>query len=90
MLFLLVKAILDFVKKRKKSKNKGVITLYSYEIENYLRDHNYQLLPEEVWEVTNTANNPQVKNIKYFCFSNEYVIETSDGHSFRFGVRRGV
>ena len=61
--------------------------MYSYEIEKYLQEHNYQLNSEECMKIMNPNENPQIQEIKCFSADSRYMITTSDGYHFSFTVR---
>lgn len=63
------------------------MTLYSYEMEQYIKDRNYYLTAEEGAELMNTDINTQIVMIKYYGFNNEYQINTSDGYILRFNIK---
>lgn len=65
-----------------------MILLYSYEIENYLREHNYSLTAKECAELINIDINSQIVRVRYDPFENDYQIDTSDGYCFRFKVNK--
>lgn len=65
-----------------------MILLYSYEIENYLREHNYSLTAEECAGLMNVNINTQIVKIKYYPFEDNYQVDTSDGYCFRFKVNK--
>lgn len=61
--------------------------MYSYEIEEYLRERNYTLTPEETLEIINVSINTQIFYISYNSEYNYYEIRTRDGYCFKFGVK---
>lgn len=65
----------------------GCDFLYSYEIENYLKERNYSLTAKECAELVNTTVNTQIVRVKYYPFDGNYQIDTSDGYYFRFTIR---
>lgn len=62
--------------------------MYSYEIENFLKERNYCLTPEEILEVINVSINTQIFYISYNQEYNYYEIRTRDGYCFKFGVKQ--
>lgn len=62
--------------------------MYSYEIEMFLREHNYVVTPEECCRLLDINTNTQIDNIKYSCENNQYVINTLDGFRFTFWVAK--
>lgn len=61
--------------------------MYSYEIEEYLRERNYTLTPTEILEIINVSINTQIFYISYNSEYNYYEIRTKDGYTFKFGVK---
>ena len=61
--------------------------MYSYEIENYLKERDYWLTPEECNLLMDINTNTQITNMKFFCTDNEYHISTNDGYNFVFHVK---
>ena len=61
--------------------------MYSSEIEIFLKERDYRVTPDECNLLVDTNRNPQIKNMKFFCANNEYVISTEDGYCFRFQVK---
>lgn len=61
--------------------------MYSSEIEQFLKERNYVVTPEECNVLMDVNTNTQIKNMKYFCGNNEYHIVTDDGYHFIFYVR---
>ena len=60
--------------------------MYSVEIENFLKERNYKITPQECNLLMDTNKNTQIKNMQFFCANNEYHIETDDGYYFIFWV----
>jgi len=60
--------------------------MYSGEIEMFLKERNNMVTSEECNMLVDINQNPQIKNMKFFCDNNEYVINTEDGYCFRFQV----
>ena len=62
--------------------------MYSFEIEDYLRQRNYKLKPEECSYIMDIQRSSQICNIKYYPADNDYVIETTDGYKFSFEIKK--
>lgn len=60
--------------------------MYSIEIEQFLKDRNYILTPQECNTIMDVNTNTQITNMKFFCDNNEYHISTDDGYYFKFIV----
>lgn len=60
--------------------------MYSEEIEDFLRERNYVVTMDECNRLVDINVNTQIKNMKFFCANNEYVINTEDGYCFKFWV----
>ena len=61
--------------------------MYSSEIENFLKERNYVVTPEECNILMDVNVNTQIAHMKYLCANNEYHIITDDGYSFIFTVK---
>lgn len=61
--------------------------MYSKEIEGFLRERNNVVSPEECKRIIDITVNPQIKNVKYFCFDNRFVVETDDNYTFVFWMK---
>lgn len=59
--------------------------MYSYEIDNYLKERNYYLNSEEVQYITDISIHTQIYRISYNQEFNYYEMWTSDGWYFKFG-----
>lgn len=62
--------------------------MYSFEMEQFIRNRDGYLNPEEVEKIINVVENPQIKSMKYFCDGNTYVVITEDGYTFEFSVKK--
>lgn len=62
--------------------------MYSTEIEQFLKERNYILTPDECNLLMDVNTNTQITNMKYFCANNEYHISTDDNHYFVFRVKK--
>lgn len=58
--------------------------MYSHEIENYLKEHNYRLDTSQIQYLMDTRLNPQVKEISFNDWTSEYTFKTSDGWELKF------
>ena len=61
--------------------------MYSSEIEQFLKERDYVVTPDECNILMDVNTNTQIKNMKYFCSNNEYHIVTDDGYHFVFYVK---
>lgn len=61
--------------------------MYSCEIEQFLRERNYWVTPEECNYLMDVNTHTQITNMKYFWDNNEYHIITNDGYHFIFRVK---
>lgn len=61
--------------------------MYSSEIEQFLKERNYIVTPEECNLLMDVNTNTQITNMKYFCADNEYHIYTDDNYIFKFKVK---
>lgn len=62
--------------------------MYSKEIENFLRERNNVVSPEECVKITDITVNTQIRNVKFFCYDNRFVVDTNDGYTFVFWMKR--
>lgn len=62
--------------------------MYSSEMEQFIRDRNYQLNSMELEKIVNIVENPQISSVRYFCDGNRYVVITDDGYTLEFSVNR--
>lgn len=60
--------------------------MYSSEMEQFVRDRNYQLNSKELEKIVNIVENPQISSVRYLCDGNRYVVITEDGYTFDFSV----
>ena len=63
-----------------------MITIYSWEIKDYLETRGYSLTREE-YNALDYKDNPQISRVSYDTFNNKFIIKTSDGYTFDFEVR---
>ena len=61
--------------------------MYSYEIDNYLKERNYYLNSEEIQFITDITVNTQICRISYNQEFNFYQIWTKDGYYFKLGCK---
>lgn len=61
--------------------------MYSYEIDNYLRNRNWNITISEYLEICNLDMNPQISQIKYNPFQNNFTIWTNDNWNWTFTVK---
>lgn len=59
--------------------------MYSYEIDNYLKERNYYLNSEEVQYITDISIHTQICRISYNQEFNYYEMWTNDEWYFKFG-----
>lgn len=60
--------------------------MFSWEIENFIKERDYKLTPEECNLIMDVNKNPQITHMKYICANNEYHVSTDDGYNFKFTV----
>lgn len=61
--------------------------MYSWEIDNYLRNRNYVINKDEYMIITDITLNSQISRIKYDAYANSFYIETSDGYNWIFRMK---
>ena len=61
--------------------------MYSYEIEEYLKQKNYLLSDKEILFITDIRLHPQISRITYNCKFNFYEMYTYDNWYFKFGAK---
>lgn len=61
--------------------------MYSSEMEQFVRDRNYNLSSEDAEKIINIVENPQIKSMKYFCDGNRCVVVTEDGYTLEFSIK---
>lgn len=62
--------------------------MYSYEIDNYLRSHNWNLTAKEYIEICNLKSNPQISRISYNPFLNDFTVCTDDNWNWTFTITK--
>ena len=60
--------------------------MYSWELQQYVRDRNYSLTYKEVLFVIDIRKHPQLVMITYNPYSNSYDMYDRDGNHFNFNV----
>ena len=58
--------------------------MYSYEIEEYLKQRNYYLRINELIFITDVKQHPQIDHLKYNAFGDYFEMWTNDGYYFKF------
>lgn len=58
--------------------------MYSYELEEYLKQHNYRLDVIGLTFIQNRKYNPQVSTVKYSPYGDYFELWTTDGWYFKF------
>ena len=61
--------------------------MYSWEIEEFLKQRDHIVTPEECMMIINPDQSNQITTIKYYACNNEYQIQTNDGYYFIFFVK---
>lgn len=61
--------------------------MYSSEIEQFLKERNYTVTPEECMKIMDSNKSTQIKSIRYYASDGQYQIETTDGYRFCFYVK---
>lgn len=61
--------------------------MYSSEIEQFLKERNNIVTPEECMRLMNSNESTQIKSIKHYTSDGQYQIETTDGYRFCFYVK---
>ena len=64
-----------------------MISIYSYEIDYYLRSRNWLLTRDEYLYVSDVRTNPQISKVKYTPYDNSLYLETSDGYNWIFRLK---
>ena len=62
--------------------------MYSWEIDNILKDYNYNIPASVYIEVTDINKNPQVGHVEYSPWSDSFIVWTNDGYNWSFKVYR--
>lgn len=61
--------------------------MYSYEIENFLKERNFKVSRSECMELMNRSKNPQISEIRCLSSDGQYLISTDDKYTFKFWVK---
>lgn len=62
--------------------------MYSWEIDRLLKIKNYLISTEDYFKITNTRENPQIKQIEYNPEYDFFRISTNDNYNFKFKVKK--
>lgn len=54
--------------------------MYSWEIDNVIKQNNYLLSVNDYLRITNHNDSPQIVRVKYDAFSNTFEIHTNDDY----------
>ena len=60
--------------------------MYSWEIDNFFKSHNFCIEPCDYFKICNTS--PQINFIKYDSFNNNFYISTNDGFNWTFILKK--
>ena len=60
--------------------------MYSYEIDNILRQHNYNLPAHIYLDIFNIDKTPQIAEIKYNAWEDNFYVRTHDNYNWNFKV----
>lgn len=60
--------------------------MYSWEIENILKEKNFVLSASEYLHISDTEASKQISEVKYDGWNKKYGISTNDGYSWEFTV----
>lgn len=60
--------------------------MYSYEIDNILKEHNYYIPSTIYLSVFNKEKTPQITEIKYDAWSDNFYVRTQDSYNWNFKV----
>ena len=60
--------------------------MYSYEIDNYLRERNWDLTPHDYGIVCDIKTSPQICRIQYDAFIDVFHMWTNDGYHWMFRI----
>lgn len=61
--------------------------MYSWEIDNYLRNKNYVINKDEYVNLINISSSSQIIYVKYDAYSNSFYVETNDGYNWVFRIK---
>lgn len=60
--------------------------MYSWEIEQFLKDRNYNVGGDDLTFITDTRRHPQIKHIVFNPYDSTYDMWDKDGKHFRFNA----
>ena len=60
--------------------------MYSHEIDQKMKQYNYQLSSSVYIEISDINKSPQIDHIKYNAYSDSFAIWTKDGWNWNFKV----
>ena len=58
--------------------------MYSWEITNFLAEHNYHIGGDDLLFIINPKNHPQINHIQYNPYENKYEMWDDEGNYFCF------
>lgn len=61
--------------------------MYSHEIEKFIKEKNYILDKDEYKKIFNVDNNPQIVQMKYDSYNDDFEMKTSDNYYFKVKVK---
>jgi hypothetical protein len=64
-----------------------MITIYSYEIDEYLRCRNWTITTQEYLYVSDVKTSPQICCVSYNSYNNNFYMETTDGYNWIFRIK---
>lgn len=60
--------------------------MYSYEIDNILKEHNYNIPTSIYLDIMDIERSPQIIEIKYDGWNNNFYVRTNDNYNWNFKV----
>lgn len=60
--------------------------MYTYEIDNLMKIKNYLISAREYLQICNTS--PQIREVKYDPYQNNFMIETDENYKVYFKVKK--
>lgn len=64
--------------------------MYSWELENYIKERNYELSKEEILFVQDIEKHPQINHIKYDQYTNRFDMWDKDDWHINYGIKQKV
>lgn len=61
--------------------------MYSFEIDNYIKERNYQLTSDEYRFISNIDRSPQISRLSYSSIDNSFIMYTKDGWIWKYYVK---